>query len=49
MGTEDTEHMAPAVRPHAVPPAPVPLSFLAAAAAGLVGCGAALAWAAGPA
>ncbi|MGH3246857.1 MAG: hypothetical protein ACRDOI_11685 [Trebonia sp.] len=39
-------------RPHAVaavvPAASVPLSFLAAAPAGLVGCGLALAWASGP-
>jgi 3-phenylpropionate/trans-cinnamate dioxygenase ferredoxin component len=39
-------------RPHAVaavvPAASVPLSFLAAAAAGLAGCGLVLAWAAGP-
>jgi hypothetical protein len=41
-----------AVRPHAVaavvPPASVPLSFLAAAPAGLVGCGLVLAWASRP-
>ncbi|HEU5388503.1 MAG TPA: hypothetical protein VFV73_21610 [Streptosporangiaceae bacterium] len=30
-----------------VPPAPVPLSFLAASVAGLVGCGVSLAWACG--
>lgn len=39
----------PSSRPHAVavvvPPASVPLSFLAAAAVGLAGCGLALAWA----
>lgn len=60
MSTEDMQHAAPAAkparrsvpRPHAVaavvPPPSVPLSFLAAAPAGLVGCGAALAWASGP-
>lgn len=60
MGTEGMEHAGPApkgahgsaVRLHAVaavvPPASVPLSFLAAAPAGLAGCGAALAWASGP-
>lgn len=59
MGTEGTEHTTPAAkppgsvrRPHAVaavtPPASVPLSFLAAASAGLAGCGTTLAWASGP-
>lgn len=60
MGTDGTEHAAPsarpgrgsASRPHSVaavvPPASVPLSFLAAAPAGLVGCGAVLAWASRP-
>lgn len=54
MRVEDTEPARPAAgppspRPHAVaavvPAASVPLSFLAAAAAGLAGCGLALAWA----
>ncbi len=57
MSAEGTDHAAPevrpagkpAARPHAVatvvPPASVPLSFLAAAPAGLAGCGVALAWA----
>ncbi len=60
MGTEGSEHAAPsarpargyAPRPHSVaavvPPASVPLSFLGAAPAGLVGCGAVLAWASRP-
>lgn len=39
----------PAGVPGAVPPPPVPLSFLAAASIGLVGCGAAWMWAAGTA
>jgi hypothetical protein len=59
-GTAGGEHAAPAARPargsiprpHAVaavvPPASVPLSFLAAAPAGLIGCGAVLAWASRP-
>jgi hypothetical protein len=60
MSTDGTDHAAPAAkpapeptaRPHAVaavvPPASVPLSFLAATPAGLAGCGAALVWASGP-
>lgn len=56
-GTEPARHAtrpkgSPSRRPHAVaavvPAARVPLSFLAAAAAGLVGCGSVLAWASGP-
>jgi hypothetical protein len=51
MGAEGSDHAVPsaaaAPRPHAVaavaPPASVPLSFLAAAPAGLAGCGAAVA------
>lgn len=39
----------PAGIPSAVPPPPVPLSYLGAAALGLIGCGAAWIWAAGPA
>jgi hypothetical protein len=57
MSAENTEPSRPATgqgspsspRPHAVaavvPTASVPLSFLAAAAAGLAGCGLALTWA----
>jgi hypothetical protein len=60
VSAEDTEQARPATgpggpsspRPHAVaavvPAASVPLSFLAAAAAGLAGCGLALAWASRP-
>lgn len=60
MSTEGTDHASHAAKParepvaraHAVaavvPPASVPLSFLAAAPAGLAGCGAALIWASGP-
>ncbi len=60
MSTEGTDHASHAAKParepvaraHAVaavvPPASVPLSFLAAAPAGLAGCGAALIWASRP-